>query len=239
MVTGEITHRKQTWQRAHKHRHNSLSQKWDRCSPSYSKITATWEQQVWLEGRKGFSQSLAIPLFPIFFLLISCYIYWCCTWINANLSPLFLQHNEILNPVHSMPSDSILVFVLEAFPLTPADCSHLGSWSSQNTLDRPISEAGGEEMTLSCSKSIGGMYGGTTRSPEESVLKRQEDTVAVRKIYGVWCDWHGMLFVGSSLGRTSWHVCGRKPNQLWFTPPHHLAGGCPVTQPLQKMYCEV
>lgn len=40
--------------------------------------------------------------------------------------PMFLQHNEILNPVYSMSSDSIPVFTLEAFPLAPADCNHLG-----------------------------------------------------------------------------------------------------------------
>lgn len=40
--------------------------------------------------------------------------------------PVFSRHNEILNPVYSMSSDPIPAFILEAFPLAPADCSHLG-----------------------------------------------------------------------------------------------------------------
>lgn len=77
-------------------------------------------------GNKGFSQCLPISLFLMFspsYILLHLFE----LHMNKGRSiPMFLQHNEILNPAYSMSSDSILVFILEAFPLTPADCSHLG-----------------------------------------------------------------------------------------------------------------
>lgn len=78
------------------------------------------------EEKRGFSQWLNISL------LKSC----CPPHILLHLSelhmsegssiPMSSRHNEILNPVYSMSSDPIPAFILEAFPLAPADCSHLG-----------------------------------------------------------------------------------------------------------------
>lgn len=118
----------------------------------------------------------------------------------------------------------------------PTDCSHLGSWSSRNTLTGQFEHQ--RRQNDITANPTGGTFGGSTKSLEQSPLKGQADSRAVWEIYVVWCDGHGMLFVGSSLGRTVWHFCGMKPNQLWFIPPQHQAEGWPVTQPLHKMYCE-
>lgn len=99
------------------------AQKWDQCSASLSKTTATGEQQVWLvEKRDSLSVSpfLCFSCFPPHILLHLFEL------LMRESIPMFFQHNEILNPVYSMSSDSIPVFILEAFPLAPADCSHLG-----------------------------------------------------------------------------------------------------------------
>lgn len=141
---------------------------------------------------------------------------------------VFLQHSEILNPVYFMSSDSIPVLFWRlslSLSLSPADCSHLGFWSSGNTLTG-LFEGKRDDIVLPQIHSRD-MQGALAKSLSRGVClqKAEGDTISFWKIYAVWCHWHSLLFAGTLLDTESWHICGTKPNQLWFTPHHHLEGG--------------
>lgn len=173
-----------------------------------------------------------------FFLLISCYIYWSCTWMSTDLSLCSCSTMRFWTqyiPCHLILFQSLYLRLSLSLPLTVA----IWALDPVEILWQAYLRGQRKRNDIVLQQIHGRDVWGTTRNLEESVLKGRGDTVVIRKIYGVWCDWRDVLFAGYWLGRTRRHFCGRKPNQLWFTPPHHLAGGCPCTQPLQKMYCEV
>lgn len=149
------------------------------------------------------------------------------SYIHLNRSiPMILQHNEILNPIYPISSDFIPVLHWRLFlslPLTVAIWAfdpvemlwQAGSRGQRKREDIVLQEIHRRDM-----------QGGTTRGLVES-YKVRGVLLPVWKIYGVRCGWHCTIFLGSSLDWARWHICGREPNHLWFTPHHHLEGGLP------------
>lgn len=129
---------------------------------------------------------------------------------------MFLQQNEILHPVYPMLFDSSRY--TGGFP---SQCSHLGLLIHWKYSDRPIWEAKGREMTLYCSKSIGGTCRGHYQKSGVVCLKkagghcsRLEDLWSV-----MWVTWNAICWILFGQGELTHLWQEAKSTLIYATPP--------------------
>lgn len=160
--------------------------------------------------------------------------------MKANLSPCShstMRYWTQCIPCHLIPVQSLYW----RLPLSLLLAVAIWAFDPGEYSDRPFWGAQGREMTLYCSKSIGVTSGGHYQQKSGGVCLQEEGGYCscLKDLWCVmWVTWNAICWILVGLGVLTSLWQEAKSTLIYTTLLSKKGGGGPVTQPLQKMYCE-